>query len=119
MSEQVRPQLVWLPDGFGGGKHVHVCCATDYAALEAENENLRLSWGLLRSENNALRQQRDKLAGLLGDLAGAARSVNSGPRHALKVEGDDEPVYPQRAEWVEWLKELGAAADAALAEIKP
>ena len=36
-----------------------------YAALEAEHENLRLSWGLLWSENNALRQQRDKLAGLL------------------------------------------------------
>ena len=46
----------------------------DYAALEAEHENLRLSWGLLRSENNALRQQRDKLAGLLYEASGELRT---------------------------------------------
>ena len=40
-----------------------------YAALEAEHGNLRLSWGLLWSENNALRQQRDKLVELLRDTA--------------------------------------------------
>ena len=41
MSEQVNPQLVWLQDGFGGGEHVHVYRASDYAALEAECERLR------------------------------------------------------------------------------
>lgn len=43
MSEQARPQLVWLPDGFGGGEHAHVYCATDYDALHAEAEALRVA----------------------------------------------------------------------------
>ncbi|MGY2498955.1 hypothetical protein, partial [Klebsiella pneumoniae] len=41
MSEQVKPQLVWLPDGLGGGEHVHVYRATDYDALHAEAEALK------------------------------------------------------------------------------
>lgn len=41
MSEQVKPQLVWLQDGLGGGEHVLVYRASDYAALEAECERLR------------------------------------------------------------------------------
>ena len=49
-------------------KRTDVVLATDYAALEAEHGNLRLSWGLLRPENNALRQQRDKLAEVLGNV---------------------------------------------------
>ena len=43
MSEQVKPQLVWLPDGFGGGEHVHVYRAADYAALQAECASLKNS----------------------------------------------------------------------------
>ena len=41
MSSDVKTQVVWLPDGFGGGGHAEVCRATDYAALEAECERLR------------------------------------------------------------------------------
>ena len=90
MSE-MKTQVVWLPDGFGGGEHTEVCRATDYAALEAENENLRLSWGLLRSENNALRQQRDKLAGLLRD------------------------IFSSESRGLDWAKKINAA----LAELNP
>jgi len=55
MSEQVRPQLVWLPDGFGGGEHAHVYCATDYAALHAEAEALRAALFGIASVNPAER----------------------------------------------------------------
>ena len=37
MSSDVKTQVVWLPDGFGGGGHAEVCRASDYAALEADN----------------------------------------------------------------------------------
>ena len=40
MSSDVKTQVVWLPDGFGGGGHAEVCRASDYAALEAERERL-------------------------------------------------------------------------------
>lgn len=40
MSSDVKTQVVWLPDGFGGGGHAEVCRASDYAALEAENARL-------------------------------------------------------------------------------
>lgn len=76
---------------------VPLVMAADYAALEAENENLRLSWGLLRSENNALRQQRDKLAGLLREVKSA---------------------YTTAIHWEDMQKAM-AQIDAALAEIKP
>ena len=36
----VKTQVVWLPDGFGGGGHAEVCRASDYAVLEAENARL-------------------------------------------------------------------------------
>ena len=41
MSREVKTQVVWLPDGFGGGEHADVCRAADYDALEAERERLR------------------------------------------------------------------------------
>ena len=41
MSSDVKTQVVWLPDGFGGGEHAEVCRASDYAALEAERDALR------------------------------------------------------------------------------
>ena len=43
MSREVKTQVVWLPDGFGGGGHAEVCRASDYAALEAECERLRVA----------------------------------------------------------------------------
>ena len=36
----VKTQVVWLPDGFGGGGNAEVCRASDYAVLEAENARL-------------------------------------------------------------------------------
>lgn len=42
MISDVKTQVVWLPDGFGGGEHAEVCRASDYAALEAENARLRV-----------------------------------------------------------------------------
>ena len=60
MSSEVKTQVVWLPDGFGGGGHAEVCRASDYTSLEAELTELR--------------HQHDKLAGLLREAAGELRT---------------------------------------------
>ena len=36
----VKTQVVWLRDGFGGGGHAEVVLASNYEALEAENARL-------------------------------------------------------------------------------
>ena len=60
MSEQVKPQLVWLQDGLGGGEHVLVYRASDYAALEAERERLRAQVSALQSDANSWQSGYDK-----------------------------------------------------------
>lgn len=51
-----------------------------------------------------------RLRNQLTELASAVRSINFGPAHAIQVRGDDEPCYPQRKEWIEWLLGLCNAA---------
>ncbi|OWK41166.1 hypothetical protein PSOLE_35690 [Pseudomonas oleovorans subsp. oleovorans] len=45
----------------------------------------------------------------------AMASINSGNAHQIKVPQDDEPVYWQRREWVNWAVQVGKelAADVA------
>lgn len=116
-----QPVAVPMDDGYWTPWHLAEAERDTLRQQLAERDAAIEEWSGTAVQNgmecDRLRQQRDRLAGLLADLAGAARSVNHGPQHALKVDGDDDPVFPQRGEWVEWLKELGAAADAALAEV--
>ena len=75
MSEQVNPQRVWLQDGFGGGEHVYVYRASDYAALEAECERLAdeldrksvITYDYI-ARCQRLAAERDKLAQALGNV---------------------------------------------------
>lgn len=48
------------------------------------------------------------------DLINAIRTINHGPKHAIRVAGDDEPCYPQREEWVQWLLTLADEAELVL-----
>ncbi|RRW59547.1 hypothetical protein EGJ51_18115 [Pseudomonas fulva] len=56
-------------------------------------------------KNISLRAQLD-------ELVSAVRSINYGPAHAVRVPDDDEPCYPQRKEWIEWLFGLCDSASA-------
>lgn len=61
----------------------------------------------------ALISDHDELADLrarLAELVSAVRSINFGPHHAISRGEDNEPWYPQRKEWVEWILELCDAA---------
>lgn len=51
MSSDVKTQVVWLPDGFGGGGHAAVCRASDYAALADELATLRAEVQRLRAQS--------------------------------------------------------------------
>lgn len=62
-------------------------------------------WEKVDHEHSVLRAQ-------LAELVSAIRSINFGPAHAIKRPGDDEPYYPQRKEWVEWVLALCDAAGA-------
>lgn len=59
-----------------------------------------------------LEEERDTLRAQLAELVSAVRSINYGSAHAVQVPGDDEPCYPQRKEWIEWLLGLCEAASA-------
>jgi hypothetical protein len=86
----------------------------DYAALEAECENLRLSWGLLRSENNALRQQLAEMTEQRDSFQRAGiRAMEQRDKMAAALEriADTDPD-----DGTAWFHDV---ANAALAEIKP
>ena len=51
MSSNLKTQVVWLPDGFGGGEHAVVCLASDYAALADELATLRAEVQRLRAQS--------------------------------------------------------------------
>lgn len=89
MSEQVKPQLVWLPDGLGGGEHVHVYRASDYDTLHAEAE-------ALRDQNRDLRIEADgwfsRVNGVEAELE-ALRAENAKLRTALAEQGERQEPF--------------------------
>ncbi|MBA6133252.1 hypothetical protein [Pseudomonas juntendi] len=79
----------------------------------AEVERLRIELDLRTQEREKFlgwcrdaRAESTKLRAQLAELVSAVRSINFGPAHAIQMRGDDEPCYPQRKEWIEWLLEL-------------
>lgn len=64
-------------------------------ALDDAHKN-RVLLGDVVEKNDALKAQ-------LMELINAVRSINFGPRHEVRLNDDDEPQYPQRKEWVEYL----------------
>lgn len=62
----------------------------------------------------AASQQRAASPATVQDLISAVRSINHSPRHAVKVDGDDEPCYWQRGEWIDWLLELADEVEKSL-----
>jgi len=66
----VKTQVVWLPDGLGGGGHAEVCRASDYAVLEAENARLVERTGyLVEFAQQMARQQGEPYYRLLAKAA--------------------------------------------------
>ena len=78
--------------------------------LQAEVERLRAKdiewlneWNRQEAEIERLKGEKEKADELAGAILG---SMNTGKKHEIYVDGDDEPVLPQRKEWCEWVIEL-------------
>lgn len=53
----------------------------------------------------AAENRQDELARALNSLIGATTSVNRHSQHKVFIDGDEEPCYWQRREWVDYLLE--------------
>lgn len=74
--------------------------------LRAELQELRDSMSFRTSLIGRTITECDTLRAKLEELVSAVRSINFGPAHAIQILGDNEPCYPQRKEWIDWLLEL-------------
>ncbi|WP_024642840.1 hypothetical protein [Pseudomonas syringae] len=110
------------------------------APLQAEIEHLRAGGALIVQHMNDYKKERDQLkaeaeqlsetsmsqeamieqlmalcdeqAKALHTLISVARTVNRNDASEIRVPGDDEPQYRQRKEWIEYLLETCAEAEA-------
>lgn len=64
----------------------------------------------------ALLAERDADKKRIAELVSAIGSINHGKHHEVMIPGDDEPVYWQRKEWVEWILELAAGINLEVGE---
>lgn len=68
--------------------------------------------GALIEERDRLQARCDEQAKTLSALVAVARTVNRNAASETSVPGDDEPQYRQRKEWIEYLLETCAEAEA-------
>ncbi len=68
--------------------------------------------GALIEERDRLQARCDEQAKTLSTLVAVARTVNRNAASETSVPGDDEPQYRQRKEWIEYLLETCAEAEA-------
>ncbi|MAC14238.1 MAG: hypothetical protein CL539_06105 [Alcanivorax sp.] len=53
------------------------------------------------------------------DLISGTRSINRAAHHLVRVEGDSEPCFYQRGEWIKWILELADTAENAVSAPSP
>lgn len=80
--------------------------------LREELDLIKISFDRNFDAAQEAKEERDTLRAQLAELVSAVRSINYGPTHAVQVPNDDEPCYPQRKEWIEWLFGLCDSASA-------
>lgn len=79
-------------------------------AAEEQLVSTKAELASLESDNTALSER-------LRELISAVRSINHGPSDEVMVDGDDEPQFRQRKEWIDWVLELcDSAASTCLPE---
>lgn len=60
------------------------------------------------------RKAPDELKQKSAEMVSAVRSINRSRHQELKIPNDDDPVYWQRKEWVEWILDLANELDRAI-----
>lgn len=64
----------------------------------------------VREAISELKQERDRSLSKVRELSSAMLSVNRSRHERIMIDGDDEPCYWQREEWVKWIVELATRA---------
>ena len=59
--------------------------------------------GEVIAQRDALQQHLNAADQRIDELISAVRSINHAKHHEVLLPGDDEPQYPQRKEWVDWI----------------
>lgn len=62
-----------------------------------------LDFDRVTAERDALQQRLNATDQRIDELISAVRSINHAKHHEVLLPGDDEPQYPQRKEWVDWI----------------
>ena len=79
-------------------------------AKAAHNELLELAQWLEQSGE----QGTPPIPEAVRELLSGIRTINRATQHLVEVEGDDEPCYYQRSEWIKWMLELADKAEHAI-----
>jgi len=69
---------------------------------------MQKAWELWQAAQSSLLAERDADKKQIAELVSAIGSINHAKHHEMMIPGNDEPVYWQRKEWVEWILELSA-----------
>jgi len=64
----------------------------------------------VREAISELKGERDRLRGQIQELSSAMLSLNRSRHQRIMIDGDDEPCYWQREEWVKWIVEIATRA---------
>lgn len=59
-----------------------------------------------RSDGQSQQAQGDAFKEKALEVVSAIRSVNREGQHIVRIEGDDDPCYWQRKEWIDWMLDL-------------
>ena len=64
----------------------------------------------VREAISELKGERDRSLSKVRELSSAMLSVNRSRHERIMINGDDQPCYWQREEWVKWIVELATRA---------
>lgn len=111
----VAPPVAWLdPDSIQHGEILSAQAKKNSEFLGQQARARRFSVPLyahpdageiarLTAERDALQQRLNAADQKVDELISAVRSINHAKHHEVLLRGDDEPQYPQRKEWVDWI----------------
>lgn len=89
--------------------------------IEALRKSLQSPYGIQSLNTHDIEraiEEFDAIREVVKDLSGAMLSVNRGSLHKISIDGDDEPCFWQRSEWIKWIIELATEARKKI-EVKP
>ncbi|KAE9648043.1 hypothetical protein EJA70_02990 [Pseudomonas sp. PB103] len=92
-----------------GHESVRYVLGSEFDRVKAERDGLQLSLTTADQTIDDLQAAIARRNQRIDELVSAVRSINHAKHHEVLLPGDDEPQYPQRKEWVDWILGLCSA----------